>query len=684
MLDNQNSSAPAPAVATEPAAPSTETAAIRQPSAVTHHETVVMAHAPAVGQTSAADSGVRLQDSKSSRQDLRDEAGAGEGVRRQDAGATEPGEDGHAHPAEPSAEEIAAATAAEEAAGAETMDKLLEQYAAPAQQPHQGELLEGRVVAILDHGIVVDLGGKREGLIPAQEFADASAELRLLPGEKVEVFQMDGEREGYRLLSYLRALRKRIWENIERSYREKVELSGKVVDRIKGGLVVDIGIPAFMPASQTDLRPLRDSEDWTNREISCRVIKMNRKRGNVVVSCRVILEEQQKEKRAKLLETLNEGAILKGAVKNMTDYGAFVDLGGMDGLLHVTDIAWSRVNKPSDALTPGQEVEVVVLKFDREKLRISLGMKQLTPDPWGGLADRFPVGSRHKGKVSGVTDYGCFVQLEPGVEGLVHVSEMTWSKRAKHPSKIVSVGDDLAVQVIDLKLENRRISLSIKQTTEDPWHAFAAKYPLGTVVKGVVRNLTEFGAFVEIEEGFDGLIHVSDISWTEKVKNPADKFKKGDEVEAKVLRLDGENRRLSLGIKQLNDIWEKWFAEHKVESLVRGKVVRAASFGVFVALAEGIEGLCHISEIEGRRRDHDEKKKDKKAVTLEVAQEYDFKIVKVSPEAHKIGLSYRAAIRAAERKEIAEYRSTARSSSKFTIGDMILSKRNASAGPHKQ
>jgi len=579
----------------------------------------------------------------------------------------------------PTADEVEAATAAEEAASAEAMDKLLDQYAAPPAERQEDKMIEGRVVAIQEAGVVVDLGGKFEGLIPAQEFADASTELHLAPGETVEVFLLDEHKDGYRLLSYLRALRKRIWENIEKSFREKLVLSGKVVDRIKGGVVVDIGIPAFMPASQTDVRPMGDVTPWLNQEISVRVIKMNRKRGNVVVSRRALMEEEVAEKRAKLLETLSEGAILKGVVKNMTDYGAFVDLGGMDGLLHVTDISWSRVAKPADALTAGQEVEVIILKFDKEKNRISLGMKQLKPDPWGGLLDRFPVGSQHKGRVSGVTDYGCFVEVEPGVEGLAHVSEMSWSKRPKHPTKLVSVGDMVDVKVLNLNAETRRISLSIKQTTEDPWHAFAAKYKAGTIVKGTVRNLTDFGAFLEIEEGFDGLIHVSDISWTERVKNPSDKFKKGDEVEAKVLKIDGENRRLSLGIKQINDIWAGWFDSHKVEDVVRGKVMRAAEFGVFVELAEGIEALCHKTEIESRRDREDREKGKAKgpAVSLEVGQEYDFKIVKISRDQHKIGLSFRAAARAAERKEMAEYKSTSKSSSKFTIGDMILSKRNS-------
>ncbi len=567
-------------------------------------------------------------------------------------------------------------------ASAETMDALLEQYSKPQEAPDEALPVEGRVVAFTQIGAVVDIGGKNEGLIPAIEFEQSGGALTVLPGEKVEVYVLSEHREGYVLLSYLRALRRRIWENIEKSHREGTPLSGKVLDRVKGGLVVDIGIQSFLPASQIEMRPTHDLERWKDQEINCRVIKMNRKRGNVVVSRRAILEVELRGQREKLLETLCEGAVISGKVKNMTDYGVFVDLGGLDGLLHVTDISWTRVGKPSDVLHEDQEIEVKVLKFDREKLKVSLGLKQLQPDPWEGVAERYPKGTRMQGKVRSVTDYGAFIELEPGVEGLAHVSEMSWSKRPQHPSKLVKADDVVDVVVLEVKTDQRRVSLGMKQTTEDPWNALAEKYPPGTVLTGEVRSLTEFGAFVEIEDGVDGMIHVSDISWTEKVKTPGDVYKKGEKVECKVLKVDREHRRISLGVKQLNDIWANWFAGHKVGALVKGKVTRAVEFGVFVELATEIEALCHISEIEGRRR-RDEDGGDKKPVKgkksgpkLEVGQEYDFKIVKMDADHHKIGLSYRAALRQAEKNEIAEYRGS-KGRSTFTLGDMILSKRNS-------
>ncbi len=595
--------------------------------------------------------------------------------------------EGSAAPAEPAdAAAVAAATSEEEAISAEAMDKLIDEYSKPAQASAEGEIVEATVVEISDHGVHVSVGGKSEYLIPASEFADNENAPKFEAGNVIEV-QVTSERDknGSVLVSYQRAHRRRVWQKIEKSYRNQETITARVIDRIKGGLVVDVGVRAFLPASQADVRPVRDLEAWKDREVPVRVLKMNRKRGNVVVSHRVLQEEELKAQREKLLESLTEGAVLTGKVKNLTDYGAFIDLGGMDGLLHVTDLSWGRITKPGEMLSPGQEIEVQVLKFDKEKNRISLGRKQLLPDPWQGLPERYPVGAKITGKVAGVTDYGAFVELEPGVEGLVHVSEMSWSKRAKHPSKIVSQGDAVEVVVLGVNPEARRISLGMKQSTPDPWQAMAEKYPVGTKVSGRVRNMTDFGAFVEIEEGFDGLIHVSDIRWGERVKHPSEVFKKGDTVEAKVLKIDHENRRLSLGVKQLNDIWENWFAAHKVNQVVRGKVSRNTTFGSFVELAEGIEGLCHISEIEDRRRDKDKEHGrgpgsapagKKSGNTLEVGQEYDFKIVKVSPEAHKIGLSYKAAIKQAERKEIQEYRST-KSSATATIGDAVMAKRNA-------
>jgi small subunit ribosomal protein S1 len=411
------------------------------------------------------------------------------------------------------------------------------------------------------------------------------------------------------------------------------------------------------------------------------VLKMTRKRGNVVVSRRAILDEQVAAQRQTMLENLAEGQVVKGVVKNVTGYGAFVDLGGIDGLLHITDMSWGRVASPLDAVSPGEEVEVKILKYDKEKGRVSLGRKQLLPDPWASVVERYTAGKKLSGKIMGLTDYGAFVEVEPGIEGLVHVSEMSWSKRKTHPSKIVKVGDEVEVIVLGVDSNERRISLGMKQAQADPWQQLADKYPVGTVVSGKIRNLTEFGAFLEIEEGFDGLIHVSDISWTGRIKNPADVYKKGDAVEAKVLKIDQATRRVSLGVKQVNDIWSSWFEKHKVGDLVRGKVSRVTTFGAFVELADGIEGLCHISEIDERRG-----KGDKSAAPpprpgvrssglLDPGRDYEFKIVKISQDQHKIGLSYRAAVKQAERRDMDDYRST-KSSAKATIGDAIMAKRS--------
>ncbi|HVB88113.1 MAG TPA: 30S ribosomal protein S1 [Candidatus Dormibacteraeota bacterium] len=580
---------------------------------------------------------------------------------------------------EPGREQNAAAQS-DAAEMAESMDRMLDQFPA-AEAAAEGEIFDGHVLAVTDAGVVVDVGGKFEGLVPAQEFLDSGAPIEFGPGQTIEVERLHEQKDGYVLLSHARAHRRRCWERIEKSSREHSNISAKVVERIKGGLVVDIGVRAFLPASQIELKPVHDLDAWKDRGIEVRVLKLNRKRGNVVVSRRAILEEEQNAKRDALASTLEEGAVVTGRVKNITDYGIFVDLGGMDGLLHVSDLVWGRVPHPSKVVQPGEEIQVQVLKFDKEKQRISLGRKQLLPDPWATVPERFAVGTRATGKVVGVTDYGAFVQIEPGIEGLVHVSEMTWSKHAKHPSKIVKVGDDVEVVVLEMKPEQRRISLGLKQTLPDPWEAVADKYPTGTLVSGRVRNLADFGAFVEIEEGIEGLIHISDMSWTERVKHPSEKVKKGEMVEARVLKVDTQNRRLSLGIKQVNDIWAKWFGEHKAGEVIRGKVARTAEFGAFIELAEGIEGLCHISEIEERRSkgDHDSSKLSREqrvTSVLAAGQEHDFKILKIEPEQRKISLSYRAAQKQAERQEMESFRSS-RSSPNATIGDALLAKRQA-------
>ena len=613
-------------------------------------------------------------------------------ARTEEVHATSPAETGSAvvdpevaHAAHEAARE--AAESADAMESHETMEQLLEQFPTPEPVAAEGEIFDGRVVSVTDAGVVVDVGGKFEGLVPAQEFADSGSPIEFGPGQTIEVERLHETKDGYVLLSHVRAHRRRVWERIDKAYREHQTVKGKVTERIKGGLVVDIGVRSFLPASQIELRPVHDLDAWKDRDIEVRVLKLNRKRGNVVVSRRAILEEEQKAKRSALVESLNEGSVVTGKVKNVTDYGVFVDLGGMDGLLHVSDLVWGRVPHPSTIVRAGDDLQVQVLKFDKEKQRISLGRKQLLPDPWSTVPERFPVGMKLTGKVVGVTDYGAFVQIEPGVEGLVHVSEMSWSKRTKHPSKVVKVGDEIEVVVLEVKTDQRRISLGLKQTQPDPWEAAAEKYPVGTIVHGKIRNLADFGAFVEIEEGMEGLIHISDVSWTERIKHPSEKFKKGDTVEAKVLKVDSANRRLSLGIKQVKDIWNDWFTGHKIGDVIKGKVARTTDFGAFVQLADGIEGLCHISEIEERRpkgdRDREKEKTQRGArvtAVLTAGTEYDFKILRLEPETHKISLSFRAAQKQQERQEIESFRSTAKStksSPTATIGDAILAKRQA-------
>jgi small subunit ribosomal protein S1 len=575
------------------------------------------------------------------------------------------------------------AAAEEEAAGSEEMSKLMQEFDEKQEAAASHEVVEVKVVAYTEHGVVVDLGGKTEGLIPAAEFAETEIP-RPDPNATIEVQRSGEVKDGYEIVSYQKVLRRRTWEKIDAAFKAKETVKGKVVDRIKGGLVVDIGVRAFLPGSQYDLKPTQNLDELLGTEVEVRVTKLNRRRGNVVVSRRAILEEELHAKRAALMDTLSEGQIVHGHVKNVTDYGAFVDLGGIDGLLHLTDLSWGRVKHPSDVVKAEQELDVIILKFDKEKQRISLGLKQLAADPWAGAAERYPAGGKVQGKIVGIVDYGVFVELEQGIEGLVHVSEMSWNKKIQHPSKVAKVGDAVDVVVLDIKPSDRRVSLGMKQAQPDPWLLTAEKYPVGTVVTGKVRNIAEFGAFVEIEDGFDGLVHVGDVSWTGRVKNPHEVFKKGEPVTAKVLKIDVENRRVSLGIKQVNDIWGEWFKQHKVGQIVKGKVSRIATFGAFVELGENIEALCHNTEIEDRRR-RDEGMGGyrptsgplKSAGPLEPGKEYDFKIIKISPETRRIGLSYRAAVKQLERREIEQYRSSSKSSSTATIGDALKSKLSA-------
>ena len=578
------------------------------------------------------------------------------------------------------ANDAEATAAAEEAASTEEMSKLLDQYDEQHEAQAQNEIIEVKVIAYTEHGVVVDLGQKTEGLIPAAEFSETEIP-RPDPNATIEVQRTGEHKDGYAIVSYQKVLRRRTWERLDEAYKNKTTLTGKVVDRIKGGVVVDVGVRAFLPGSQYDLRPTPNLDGLVGQDVEVRITKLNRRRGNVVVSRRAIMEEEQHAKRAELMDRLAEGQTVHGTVKNVTEYGAFVDLGGLDGLLHLTDISWGRIKHPSDVVKPDQELDVIILKFDKEKQRVSLGLKQLSSDPWVGAAEKYPAGGKFKGKVVGVVDYGAFVELENGIEGLVHATEMSWAKKSVHPSKVVKVGDEVDVVVLDIKPSDRRVSLGMKQAQPDPWLLTAEKYPVGTVVTGKVRNIVEFGAFIELEDGFDGLVHVSDVSWTERIKNPHEVFKKGEPITAKVLRIDPDGRRVSLGMKQVNDIWGDWFKQHKVGQIVKGKVSRIAMFGAFVELGDNIEGLCHNTEIMDRRRGDDGTGMNrtssgplKSAGPLEPGKEYDFKIIKISPESRRIGLSYKAAVKQVERQEIAQYRSTSKSSSTATIGDALKQK----------
>lgn len=534
-------------------------------------------------------------------------------------------------------------------------------------------IVTGTVVKITDKHVVVDIGLKSEGLIPLEQVLDINGAPKFQAGDTVEVVVEREEAEGGYLVSYEKALRHKVWDKLEAAANEKTPVKGMVLSRVKGGLTVDIGIKAFLPGSQVEIRPVRNLDGYIGQEIEVRVIKLNKKRGNVVISRKELLEEDQNAKKSVTLATLEEGSVLTGTVKNLTDYGAFVDLGGLDGLLHITDMSWGRLTHPRDLVNVGDEIQVKVLKFDKDKQRVSLGFKQLTPDPWLDATERYPIGAQVRGRVLSVTDYGAFVELEQGIEGLVHVSEMTWSKRMKHPSKLVKPGDEVDTIILNVNPNDRRISLGMKQLQENPWEQLEDKYPTGAVVEGRVRNLTDFGAFIEIEDGIDGLVHVSNLSWTKRIKHPSEVLKKGEKVKAVVLGVEPENRRLSLGVKQLQpDVWDTFFAQHRIGDVVKGKVLRTAQFGAFVEIAEGVEGLCHVSEAVDENN---------VPVKLDVGDEHEFRIVKMNQDEKKVGLSIRAVGEEASRAEVESYKerdhkSSSSSSSSTTLGDLINWKRS--------
>jgi small subunit ribosomal protein S1 len=498
-----------------------------------------------------------------------------------------------------------------------------------------GDIVTGRVLSVTKDYVVVDIGYKSEGQIPVSEFSNDDGDVTVAVGDEVEVYVDYAEDdEDLVELSKDKAEKLRIWEQISIACENDELVKGRIVARVKGGLSVDIGVKAFLPGSQVDIRPIRNLEKFLQQDFEFKVIKFNKKRGNIVLSRRVLLEKERAALKSKTLERLEEGAVLKGTVKNITEYGAFVDLGGIDGLLHITDMSWGRVNHPSEMLQVGDEIDVKVLKFNSETERVSLGLKQISEDPWIHAEEKYNVGDRVAGKVVSLTDYGAFVELEEGIEGLIHISEMSWTKRVKHPSKMVAIGDTVEAIVLDIDAKNKRISLGMKQIEPNPWTLLGERYPVGTRILGKIRNITDFGIFIGIEEGIDGLVHISDLSWTHKVKHPSELFKKGDEVEAVVLNIDVENERFSLGIKQLTpDLWEEEIPnKYTIGRVVRGKITKTTEFGAFMELEPGVEGLIHVSEMS---TEHVDSPSD----VVSEGQDVTAEIISVDREERKIGLS---------------------------------------------
>ncbi|MFM8552940.1 MAG: 30S ribosomal protein S1 [Nitrospiraceae bacterium] len=517
----------------------------------------------------------------------------------------------------------------------------------------EGTIIEGRVVTVGKDRVVVDIGYKSEGIIPADQFIPEDLQ-GLKVGDRLQVYIEEREdADGNLILSKEKADKMKVWEELEKAHKDEKVVEGRIVSRIKGGMMVDIGVKAFLPGSQIDLHPVRDLDGLVGKTFPLKIIKINHRRGNVVVSRRVLLEETRDKRRQTTLSTLKEGQLIQGMVKNITEYGAFIDLGGIDGLLHITDMSWGRVGHPSELFVIGDKVEVMVLKYDRETGRISLGLKQKGADPWTNVASKYAIGTRVKGRVVSLTDYGAFIELEPGVEGLVHVSEMSWTHEVRHPSRLVSVGDQVEAAVLNVDPNSRKISLGMKQTAPNPWDMVEAKYPSGTRIEGKVKSLTDFGAFVGLDEGIDGLIHISDMSWTKHIKHPSELFKKGQKVDAVVLRIDKEKERLSLGYKQLSrDPWEDEIpSKYRMGTSVNGKVTKITDFGVFVELEGGLEGLIHISETGLEPSVRMEEK-------FKVQDDVTAKIIKVDREERKIALSLREHTLDTERKQMDEYHST--------------------------
>jgi small subunit ribosomal protein S1 len=515
------------------------------------------------------------------------------------------------------------------------MDQLLDLYTKPTLA--EGEIVKGRVLKVTPTDIVVDIGYKSEGLLPAGEVTGYDGQVRVKRGDEIEVFiERLEDSSGYVALSREKAARMRVWDDIEAAYKADEPINGRVIDRVKGGLSVDVGgVKAFLPGSLIDTKPVKNLDALRGHEMKFKIVSFDKKRSNVVLSRRAIVEVEQQHAKKDTFARLKEGEVTHGAVKNITDYGVFVDLGGVDGLLHITDISWGRVTHPSEYFNVGDEIEVIVLKFDPAAERVSLGYKQKSQDPWSDVSERYPLGSRVKGRVVSLTDYGAFLELEEGVEGLIHVSEMSWTKKIRHPAKVMNIGDEIEAVVSDVNVPNRRISLSLKALEQNPWDTIAERYPVGSVIEGRVRNLTDFGAFVEVEEGIDGLIHISDMSWHRRLKHPSEVLKKGDTVKARVINVDGENQRLSLSIREfLPNEWDNFARAHNLGDEVIGHVSKITDFGLFIRLADGVEGLAHVSEV---NRDRGQKL-DK---TFTVGEPVRAKVIKIDPAERKIGLTTR-------------------------------------------
>ena len=555
----------------------------------------------------------------------------------------------------------------------EDMGSMQDLYEQSFRNIQEGEVIRGRIVQISDDFIMVDIGYKSEGQIPVNEFKDEKGVVQAAIGDEVDVLlEFHDDEDGTIHLSKEKAAKIKVWDDISRIYNEDGTIEGKVVSKVKGGLAVDIGVQAFLPGSQVDLRPVRNLESLIGQTYPFKVLKYNKKRRNVVLSRRALLEKERELMKSQTLANLEDSKIVEGTVKNITDYGVFVDLGGIDGLLHITDMSWGRVGHPSEMFQIGDRIKVKVLSFDRDNERVSLGLKQLVDDPWTKAEGKYPIGTRVNGRVVSLTDYGAFVEIEEGVEGLIHVSEMSWTKKVRHPSKILSVGDQVEAVVLSINPDNKRISLGMKQLEPNPWDIIAQKYPVGTTIAGKIKNITDFGVFIGIDEGIDGLVHISDISWTKRVKHPSEVFKKNQEVQAIVLNIDKDNERFSLGIKQLEkDPWESIPERYPLGSVITGPITNVTDFGLFVELEEGIEGLVHVSEIS--------KEKIKSPVgQYKIADRITAKVINISPKDRKIGLSIKKVEEQEERSNYDDYMNSAKAATS-NLGELLKEELEARA-----